>query len=499
MKGDFTAVDLTKAYLEEIKKKNSDINAYLEVFEDAVVQAQKADVLIQQAQNNMEIGAKSTTQIGTKNTQRVGLRLSPLIGVPFAIKDNILINGRRAGSASKILEGYIAPYDATVIRKLKESGAVFLGRTNMDEFAMGGSNENSAYGPVRNPHDQSRVSGGSSGGSAASVAVPGDGNGMALAALGSDTGGSVRQPASFCGVVGLKPTYGRISRYGVMAMGSSLDQIGPLGKTVGDVEIIFDALKGHDTMDSTTLPDGAQRDIVQAKSLKSPTTHTTKKMTIGIPRHLLKEGVDPEVLANYEKAIERFKALGYTIKDIFLPNSSYALAVYYVLMPAEAASNLARFDGVKYGLHKDGSNLIDDYIQTRTAGFGREVRRRIFLGNYILSAGYYDAYYNKANFVRNLIRDDYEKAFESVDLVLTPTSPLPAFKIGEKLADPLQMYLADIFTVTANLTRMPAISVPSGTLVREGKSLPLGIQLTAPDCREDSLFTAGKDFLGETR
>ncbi len=462
MKGDFTAVDLAKTYLAQIEKKNKDINAYLEVFADVLEQAAVADKRIAEGKSTL------------------------LTGIPLAIKDNILIEGRHAGSASKILEGYIATYDATAIKKLKAAGAVFLGRTNMDEFAMGGSNENSAYGPVHNPHDEARVSGGSSGGSAASVAMNG-----ALAALGSDTGGSVRQPASFCGVVGLKPSYGRISRNGLMAMGSSLDQIGPITKNVEDSEILYSFLKGNDPMDSTTLPDKINSTATDEK-MKSG-----KKLTIGVPMHLMKEGVDADVLKNYNEAIERYKSLGYEIKEVTLPNSGYALAVYYVLMPAEASSNLARFDGIKYGMHVDGENLIDDYVQTRTAGFGKEVRRRIILGNYILSAGYYDAYYNKANLVSELIRSDYEKAFEEVDLILTPTSPLPAFKIGEKLADPLQMYLADIFTVTANLTSMPAISLPSGVVMKEGKSLPLGVQLTAPLYREDLLFTVGKDFLNE--
>jgi aspartyl-tRNA(Asn)/glutamyl-tRNA(Gln) amidotransferase subunit A len=463
MSGELTSVDLVEAYLAQIQKRNPSVNAYLEVFHDVGEQAKKAD-----------------ERIKAHKAGKAGAAVTLFTGIPFAIKDNILIEGRAATSASRILQGYVAPYDATVIRKLKDAGAVFIGRTNMDEFAMGGSNENSAFGPVKNPHDEACVSGGSSGGSAAAVAMQG-----ALLALGSDTGGSVRQPSSFCGVVGLKPTYGRISRHGLMAMGSSLDQIGPIGKTVADVKAVYDLIKGNDRMDSTSLAD----------NLPSPAPK--KAYTIGVPRNLLKTGLDPRVAEDFENALAILKAQGNTIRDIELPNSAYALAVYYVLMPAEASSNLSRFDGVKYGIHLDGKNLIDDYVKTRTKGFGKEVRRRIMLGNYILSAGYYDAYYNKAHIVRQLITDDYEKAFAAgVDVIVTPTSPMPAWKIGEKSHDPLQMYLADIFTVTANLTGCPALSVPSGK-TKDSAPLPLGIQFTAPHLHEDILFSIGSHFLGE--
>lgn len=453
VKGDFTAVQLVQAYLDEVAAKNGRINAYLEVFDDVLEQAKAADVRI---------------KAGT-----AGL----LTGIPIAVKDNILIKGRKAGAASKILEGYVAPYDATAIARLKKEGVVFIGRVNMDEFAMGGSNENSAYGPVRNPHDESRVSGGSSGGSAAAVAMFG-----ALAALGSDTGGSVRQPASFCGVVGFKPTYGAISRYGLMAMGSSLDQIGTIAKNADDAQILFDAMTGHDEYDSTTLLDGA------ASGAASP-------KRIGIPRHFMRQGIGAEVLANFEASVARYKKLGYEIVEIELPNIEYSLAVYYVIMPAEASSNLSRFDGVKYGALKEGDDLLADYLRTRTEGFGKEVRRRIMMGNYILSSGYYDAYYAKANLVRDMIRADFAEVFKKVDFILTPTSPVPAFKIGEKSSDPLQMYLADIFTVTANLVGVPAISIPSGFIEKEGKQLPLGIQLMAPHRADASLFHCAKDFL----
>ncbi len=467
MKGDFTAVQLAQAYLDEIAAKNGRINAYLEVFGDVLEQAKAADARIKD---------------GT-----AGL----LTGIPIAVKDNILIKGRKAGAASKILEGYVAPYDATAIARLKKEGVVFIGRTNMDEFAMGGSNENSAYGAVHNPHDESRVSGGSSGGSAAAVTMFG-----ALAALGSDTGGSVRQPASFCGAVGFKPTYGSISRYGLMAMGSSLDQIGTIAKSADDAQILFDAMAGHDEYDSTTLPAGAFGGIRASEdSVSKKGVASGAKKRIGIPRHFMKQGIDAEVLANFEAAVARYQKLGYEIVEIELPNIEYSLAVYYVIMPAEASSNLSRFDGMKYGALKEGNDLLADYLRTRTEGFGKEVRRRIMMGNYILSSGYYDAYYAKANLVRDLIRTDFDEAFKKVDFILTPTSPVPAFKIGEKSADPLQMYLADIFTVTANLVGGPAISIPSGFVEKERKQLPLGIQLMAPHKADASLFHCAKDFL----
>jgi len=456
VKGDFTAVELAEAYLKNIKEKNKEINAYLEVFSDVLEQAKEADKKIKAGKATM------------------------LTGIPLAIKDNILIKGRIASAASKMLENYVATYDATAIKKMKGEGVVFLGRTNMDEFAMGGSTENSAFGVVKNPHDTSRVAGGSSGGSVAALAMDG-----ALASYGSDTGGSVRQPSSFCGVVGLKPTYGAVSRYGLMAMGSSLDQIGPVGKTVADVEILFKAVAGKDKMDSTSI------DLSSYKVQKN-------RKVIGVPRNFThSKGVDKDVLENFEESLEKFKKLGYKIKDIELPNIHYSLAVYYILMPAEVSSNMARFDGMRFGLYKDGKNGIDDYFESRGAGLGREVRRRIVLGTYVLSSGYYDAYYNKANIVRELIRKDFEKAFEEIDIIVTPTSPTPAFKIGEKASDPLEMYLADIFTVTANLVGTPAMSIPSGHKDIDGKKLPLGIQLTAPHGGEDLLFEVGREFLGE--
>jgi aspartyl-tRNA(Asn)/glutamyl-tRNA(Gln) amidotransferase subunit A len=456
VKGDFTVRGLCEAYLKEIEIKNKNINAYLEVFDDVLEQADRAQKLV--SKDNL------------------------LAGIPMAIKDNILIKGKRASSASKILEGYVAPYDATAIKKLREKGVVFLGRVNMDEFAMGGSTENSAFGVTKNPHDVSRVAGGSSGGSAASVAMNG-----ALVALGSDTGGSVRQPASYCGVVGLKPTYGSVSRYGLMAMGSSLDVIGPITKNIEDSEIVFNAIKGKDSYDSTSVE-------VSGEKLKLK----SEKLTIGVPRHFLKgDGIDKDVLRVFEESLVKLKEKGYEIKEITLPNIEYSLAVYYVLMPAEVSTNLSRFDGVKYGLHKEGENLLGDYLNSRGEGFGKEVRRRIMLGTYVLSSGYYDAYYNKATEVRELLKDDFTKAFKVVDCIVTPTAPTPAFKIGEKVSDPVAMYLEDIFTVTANLVGVPAISIPAGTKSVEGKELPIGIQFTARHGEENILFTVGKDLLGE--
>ena len=451
--GEITAVELARACLAEIKKRNKDLNAYLEVFDDVEKQAEAADA------------------------RRVKGESHPLLGIPLAIKDNILIEGRKAGAASKILENYVATYDATVITKLKSAGAVFLGRTNMDEFAHGSSTENSAYGPTKNPFDVERVPGGSSGGSAAAVAAH-----MALGALGTDTGGSVREPASFCGVVGLKPTYGAVSRSGLIAMGSSLDQAGPLARTVEDAELIFNTIQGYDPLDSTSI------EIENSKS------QNTNNKRIGVPRKLLAQGLDVDVLQQFEKSLETLRAKGYEVVDIELPLAGLALAVYYVIMPAEVSANLARFDGVRYGLSLKGDNLFDDYAKSRGEGFGAEVRRRIMLGTYVLSSGYYDAYFGKATAARAELAREVAGVLENVSLIATPTTTSPATKLGEKTDDPLAMYLLDIFTVTANLTGNPAISVPMGTVTREGKELPVGIQLTAAHGDESALFTAGKEL-----
>jgi len=451
-KGEFSAEELARVCLERIEKEDKNINAFLEVFDDVIEQAKKADEMIRE-------GAQKA-----------------LTGIPIALKDNILIKGKRAGAASRILEGYIASYDAYVVERLKEQGAVLVGRTNMDEFAMGSSTENSAFGVTKNPHDTSRVPGGSSGGSAAAVAA-----GFVLGALGSDTGGSIRQPAAFCGVVGMKPTYGTVSRSGLIAMGSSLDQIGSFAKTSEEARILFDAIKGHDPKDSTSLPDN----FFEGQK-KNP-------HVIGVPRHLIKEGVDESVLSNFNQMVDSLEAEGYEIQNIELPNFKYALGVYYIIMPAEASTNLARFDGVRYGLSVNGKDIREVYEKTRRDGFGPEVRRRILLGTFVLSSGYVDAYYRKATAVRELIREDFRNAFEKVDVIVTPTTPTPAFKIGEKSADPLSMYAADIFTVPVNLAGNPAISVPSGFVKYEGSNLPVGFQLIAPHSREEFLFAVGKD------
>lgn len=453
--GDFSVTELVESCLKNIEKENPELNAFLEIFGDWKNQTEEAQELFRSGQADF------------------------LTGIPIAVKDNILIEGKICSAGSKILENYHAVYDSTVVSKLKKRKSVLLGRTNMDEFAMGSSTENSAYGLSRNPLDKERVPGGSSGGSAVAVAMNGS-----LGALGSETAGSVRQPASFCGLVGLKPTYGSVSRYGLIALGSSLDQIGPFAKTVGDIEILFDAIKGHDPLDATTAK------VSGSDSLP-------KDLVIGVPRDILSQpGIDKEVLKNFEESITRLSKLGFTIKDISLPHTVYSLAVYYIIMPAEVSSNLARFDGVKYGLRKEGENLLDEYVKTRTSGFGKEPRRRIILGTYVLSTGYYDAFYNKANLVRNLIIDDFEKVFaDGVHLVATPTTPTEAFKIGEKANNPLSMYMSDLLTAPANIAGLPAISLPSG--FTEKNKMPLGLQFIAPNFREDMLFEAGKRFLGE--
>jgi len=455
-KGDFSAVELAEECLKTIEEKDKEIHAYLEIFDDVRAQAKEADKKI-----------------------KAGDTVSVLTGIPIALKDNMLSVGRKVSAGSKILENYTAAYDATVVSKLKEIGVIFMGRTNLDEFAMGSSTENSAFGVTKNPHDTTRVPGGSSGGSAAAVSYGG-----ALAALGSDTGGSIRQPASFCGVVGLKPTSGAVSRSGLIALGSSLDQIGPFGKSVSDVALLFDAIRGHDTMDSTSFEDETKEQPVK------------KSLTLGVPWHLLEEGIDDEVTALFKKTIQKLTDHGHHVVDIELPRAKHSLAVYYVLMPAEASTNLARFDGVKYGFHIEGSDLLDDYCKSRGEGFGPEVRRRILLGTYVLSAGYYDAYYTKAHSVRSLITEDFNKVFESVDAVVTPTTPTPAFKIGGK-SDPVSMYLSDILTVSANLTGMPALSVPMGSVSRDGALLPIGFQAMGPARREETLFAIGRGVLDE--
>jgi aspartyl-tRNA(Asn)/glutamyl-tRNA(Gln) amidotransferase subunit A len=437
---------------------DADVHAYLDLFDNAEAAAKDADARIQ-------------------NGDVAGM---PLLGVPIAVKSNILIKGKRATACSKMLENYVAPYDATVIERLRGAGAIFVGATNMDEFAMGSSTEKSAFGPTKNPHDLARVPGGSSGGSAAAVAME-----SVPAALGTDTGGSVRQPASFCGVVGLKPTYGALSRYGVIAMASSLDQVGPLTRTVADAELLFNIMRGLDSHDATTYPPETY-----------PAVEKKETYRIGVPRGFLGQGIDKDALARFEVSLEALAQDGHTIVDVSLPYMEKGLAAYYIVMPAEVSSNLARYDGVRYGLHVSGKDLLGDYRQTRREGFGKEVRRRILLGTYVLSSGYYDAYYTKAEMMRNFMRDELRAAFGNVDVIVTPTAPTPAFKMGEK-EDPLSMYLNDIYTVPANLTGVPALSVPMGTVDRDAQTLPVGIQFIGPHAGEDRLFDIGKRFLNE--
>jgi aspartyl-tRNA(Asn)/glutamyl-tRNA(Gln) amidotransferase subunit A len=410
-----------------------------------------------------------------------GDRLGPLAGVPIALKDNMCVRGMRTTASSKILDTFIPPYDATIVTRLEAAGAVIVGKTNCDEFAMGSSNENSAYGPVRNPWNLDTTPGGSSGGSAAAVAsrcVP--------LAMGSDTGGSIRQPASFCGVVGLKPTYGRVSRYGLLAFASSLDQIGPFARTVGDAALALSAIAGHDPCDATSS-------TAEVPDYTVALTGDVRKVRVGVPRAFVSEGVDDRVRAAYDAALDTLRNSGATLVDIDLPYAKFAIPVYYLICTAEASSNLARYDGVKYGYRspaaKDGS-LKTMYSRTRDEGFGAEVKRRIMLGTYVLSAGYYDAFYLKAQQVRTLLRRDYEQAFGSVDVVAMPTSPIPPFRLGEKTDDPLQMYLADIFTVSVNLAGLPGISVPCGF----ADGLPIGFQLIGKMFDEATILRVADAF-----
>lgn len=454
---EFTVRELWDACVAAAHERNGELNVYLELFE-------ADEAMIQAAQDRIDAGN------------------APLLcGIPLAIKDNILIEGRIASAASKMLSNYEAAYDATVITKLKEAGALFVGRANMDEFAMGSSTEHSAFGPTRNPIDPSRVPGGSSGGSAAAVA-----SGMALASLGTDTGGSIRQPAAHCGLVGLKPTYGAVSRYGAIALGSSLDQIGPLTRTVADAQALFDTLKGQDDHDATSNP----TDLF-------PTVEAPKALRIGVPRALM-DGVDDDLKTRFEETLGSLTAAGHTLVDIELPTSRYALPMYYVIMPAEASTNLSRYDGMRYGLAKRGETLLDDYRMSKSEGFGPETQRRILLGTFVLSSGYIDAYYRKAEAARNVLRTEYADAFKSCDVIAFPTTPSPAFAFGEKSDDPVAMYLEDIFTVTANLTGMPALSVPMGTVNRGTSKLPVGIHFTAPHGAEGVLFKIGAAVTEET-
>ena len=461
-RNEISARELTEDVLLRMDAVEGDVGAYLlETREGALAQADAVDA-----------------------KRAAGEKIPFLAGIPGAVKDNICTIGVRTTAASKILENFVPPYDATVMTKLHAEDAVILGKTNLDEFAMGGSTENSAFQPTHNPWDTSRVPGGSSGGSAAAVA-----SGTAIWALGSDTGGSIRQPASFCGIVGLKPTYGRVSRYGLMAYASSLDQIGPLTRDVTDAAHLMNVIAGHDPMDSTAsradVPDYTQALRADVKGLK-----------IGLPKEYFIDGMDQEVEASVRKAIADMEAMGAEVREISLPHTDYAVSTYYLIAPAEAATNLERYDGVSYGARVDGEDLVDMMTRTRTEKFGAEVKRRILIGNYALSAGYYDAYYLKALKVRTLIQQDFTRAFEQVDVIMTPTAPTPAYRIGE-MTSPLQMYLQDISTVPLNLAGLPGISVPCGFTAA---GLPIGLQIIGRPLAEETILRAafayeqGHDF-----
>ena len=453
--GEFSSLELTEAYLERIEAVNPDLGAYLLVTDElALEQAQAADERI---------------AAGTAG---------PLTGIPIALKDVLATRGIRTTCASRMLSEFVPPYDAFVVERLREAGAVFLGKANMDEFAMGSSNENSAFYPVRNPWDLERVPGGSSGGSAAAVAAD-----LAVAALGSDTGGSIRQPAALCGTVGLKPTYGRVSRYGLVAFASSLDQIGPITKTVRDAATLLGALAGHDPRDSTSLAQSPE-------DFEEGFGRSIAGLRIGVPVEYFAAGLDPRVESAVMDAIALFADLGAEPVRVSLPHTRYALSTYYLLAPAEASSNLARFHGVRYGLRVEGDDVDAMMSRTRGAGFGAEVKRRIMLGTYALSAGYYDAFYLKAQKARTLIRTDFDQAFEQCDLLLAATSPTTAFALGERSDDPLSMYLSDVLTIPANIAGLPAMSIPCGF----AEGLPVGLQLIGGELQEKTLLQAANAF-----
>jgi aspartyl-tRNA(Asn)/glutamyl-tRNA(Gln) amidotransferase subunit A len=456
--GECTSVDIVNDVLAAIEQRDGKIGAYLTIDRNsALEQAEAAD------------------------EARAAGKSGPLLGVPVAIKDLLNVKGQPCTCASKILEGYTAPYDATVIAKLREAGAVLLGRVNMDEFAMGSSTENSALGKTVNPWDAQRVPGGSSGGSAACVAAD-----EAVAALGSDTGGSIRQPAAFCGCVGLKPTYGMVSRYGLTAFASSLDQIGPLTKTVKDAAILLEAIAGHDDKDSTSVA----ADVPTLGNMLTD-DHSLAGMKLGLPKEYFVDGMDPEVEKAVRDAVEHCKGLGAEIVDVSLPNAKYAIAVYYIIATAEASANLARFDGIRYGMRLDGKDPVELYGKTRAAGFGPEVKRRIILGTYVLSSGYYDAYYLRAQKVRTLIRNDFIEAFKQCDAILAPCTPTPAYRIGEKSDDPLKMYLDDMLTTPVNLAGICGLSLPCG-FSKEG--LPVGMQIIGDCFKEENILKVGHAY-----
>jgi aspartyl-tRNA(Asn)/glutamyl-tRNA(Gln) amidotransferase subunit A len=452
----FSSVELTENLFKRIKAINPNLNAYITVTEeDALKQAKDADAKLSSSKN-----------------------VSPLCGVPMAVKDIFNTKGVKSTCCSKILRDYVPPYDATVIKKLKDAGMVLLGKTNMDEFACGTSTEHSCFGVTKNPWDFERVAGGSSGGSAAAVSAD-----LAYYALGTDTGGSIRLPASFCSVVGLKVTYGRVSRSGVTALASSFDTVGPFTKTVRDAAIVLQEIAGHDDRDSTT-PN------VKVPNYSKNLGESVKGLKIGVPKEYFSEGIDKEVEKKVREAIAQYEKLGAEIKEVSLPYTKYAIALYYIAMPAELSANLARFDGIRYGTRPSSEvkDMVDYYYQARSEGFGDEIKRRIMIGTYVLSAGYYDAYYKKAQKVRTLVIKDFEDVFKDVDVLVTPVSPYPAFKIGEKKDDPLEMYLADVFTVSVNCAGVPALSIPCGFT---SSNLPVGLQIIGPQFSEEKLLKVG--------
>ncbi|MGB6199812.1 MAG: Asp-tRNA(Asn)/Glu-tRNA(Gln) amidotransferase subunit GatA [Candidatus Acidiferrales bacterium] len=452
-----SARELTRELYERIERRNPELNAYLALCpERAYAQADRVDAMI-----------------------AAGTSLPPLAGVPIAIKDVLTMRGVPTTCGSRILEGYRPPYDATAVERLESAGAILLGKTNCDEFAMGSSNENSAYGPVRNPVALDRVPGGSSGGSAAAVAA-----GLAVAALGTDTGGSVRQPGSFCGIPAMLPSYGRVSRYGLIAFASSLDRVAPFARNVRDIAAVLDVMAGQDARDSTSAAAAAPKSLA---AIDQP----FRGLRIGVPAECFPEGMNVDVRDKVEAGIARLEGLGCTRVPVRLPHSEHAIAAYYIIATAEASSNLARYDGVRYGLRVPGATLMEMYQKTRGRGFGNEVKRRIVLGTYVLSSGYYDAYYLKAQKVRTLIARDFAEAFAQADLIVTPTSPVPAFKLGERSDDPLSMYLADIYTVTGSLAGITGISLPCGAT---GDGLPIGMQIYAPAFGEERLLQAAHAF-----
>jgi len=456
VKKDFSAVELAKFYLERIKKGNKEIGAFLDLTEDlALSQAKRVDNLLSQKKE-----------------------LPLLAGLPMAIKDNILVKGLKCTAGSKILENYEAAYEATVVKKLRQEEVVLLGKTNLDEFAMGSSTENSAFQKTRNPHNLRYVPGGSSGGSAAAVAA-----GQASAALGSDTGGSIRQPSAFCGLVGLKPTYGTVSRFGLIAFASSLDQIGPITRTVEDAEIIFKAIKGWDENDSTS--------VKERKKVSANKRLEINNLRLGAPKEYFSEGINAKIKERIKRIINKMGEQGAKIEEVSLPHTEYAIPCYYIIASSEASANLARYDGIRYGKpakERENEGLMDIYLRNRGEGFGPEVKRRIMLGTYALSAGYYDAYYLKAQKARTLIKNDFEKVFRDVDIIITPTTPTPPFKLGERTENPLEMYMSDVLTAPVNLSGLPAISIPAGKV----DGLPVGLQLIGKPFCEDEIFQAGK-------